>query len=108
MSIWNNKAQDTTIRPMDPMELRPGMKARFIEALKDTPINRIQWGFIGVDTKGRALFTEDVRINNIEDRGEFLYVGYTPLDCYHHGQWGYTRIYKQPGPEFGTLLVGRL
>lgn len=32
-------------------------------------------------------------ITSIEDRGEYLYVGYTPKDI-RDGRFGYTRVYK--------------
>lgn len=45
-----------------------------------------------------------VRVTSISDRGDYLYVGYRPLDS-RHGLFGYTRLYKdkEKQPEFGTI-----
>lgn len=48
-----------------------------------------------------------VHIHHIEDRGDFYYVGYTPLNK-RFGQFGYTRIYKDTtGRQWGTLGVAK-
>ena len=43
-----------------------------------------------------------VRVTSISDRGDYLYIGYRPLDS-RHGAFGYTRLYKDKQPEFGTI-----
>lgn len=52
---------------------------------------------------GKAIQTQEVKINWIEDRGEYLYIGFTPLDR-RMGAFGATRVYKTDrGNEYGLL-----
>jgi len=57
----------------------------------------------------------EVRINNAEDRGEYWYVGYTPLTALRgdlsNGRWGYTKVWKDRQKEvenYGTRILAEI
>ena len=39
------------------------------------------------------------RVTGIEDRGEYLYIGYQPNDVGHQCRFGYFRLYKDGGKD---------
>lgn len=64
-----------------------------------------------VETKSKTptgeIKTENfvTKIDWIEDRGEYLYVGHSPEDK-KHGLFGAFRIYKNEEKPFGTKILG--
>lgn len=68
--------------------------------MKATPVSQYQ-----PDTVVEGEFeyrSFKARVTSISDRGDYLYIGYRPLDS-RHGAFGYTRLYKANQPEFGTI-----
>lgn len=53
---------------------------------------------------GKAIQTTQVRVTWVEDRGEYLYIGYRPTGKdIGRGAFGAARIYKSGAREYGVI-----
>lgn len=80
--------------------LHPQLVYLMTTKMKATPVSQYQ-----PDTVVEGEFeyrSFKVRVTDISDRGDYLYIGYRPLDR-RHGAFGYTKLYKNKQPEFGTI-----
>lgn len=81
---------------------------RFTEVGKEDGIQEHQAGVIAVKD-GKVYRSFVATIHSISDRGEYFYVGYTPLDI-KFGRFGYTRVYKDQNhnKQYGTRGIVRV
>lgn len=76
---------------------------RMVERHRQDGIQEHQKGVTKVED-GYVYRETFVQLSNVEDRGDFWYVGFRPVgrDVGRCG-FGYTRIYKEGIPEYGTI-----
>lgn len=83
--------------------LVPGNRVTFIVRMKATPISQYQ-PFTVVENK-YEITTITCTISSVKDKGDFWYVGYTPLSP-RQGAFGYLRVYKDYATrEFGVIDI---
>ena len=80
--------------------IHPLLTYLITDKMKATPTSQYQPDTI---VEGEFAYRSfKVKVTSISDRGDYLYIGYRPLDS-RHGAFGYTRLYKDKQPEFGTI-----
>lgn len=100
------------IVPVTALEIQVGKNYRFVETMADNEINRRAFCCVGV-ANGKTLEMRDLTVTWIEDRGDYLYLGYKPapwIPYGTYGEFGAERIYK-PGvkqPPFGVVAIGEI
>lgn len=77
---------------------------RMVSVHLDSEIERLQPGVFKI--AGGKIYNECfVKIHSVEDRGDYLYVGYIPYGKdKDRFKFGYSRFYKENAPEFSTTF----
>lgn len=84
-------------------KMKVGRRFFFTAVMKESEISKYQ---LDTTVKGGKEYRRfEVIITSIEERGDYLYVGYEPINK-AHGRFGYCRIYKDNDPyEYGMKGV---
>ena len=89
------------------LETDSDVKLKDIKCLEDIEIDGV-YEFTERSRRGEEIIMDKkmVKVHNIEDRGEFLYVGFLGRS-WNSGKFGYTRVYKDGFKEWGTIAIKR-
>lgn len=87
---------------IDTSKIRTGLIHAMTTATKANNASRYQPNT--VVQNGKAIQTTQVRVTWVEDRGEYLYIGYRPTGKdIGRGAFGAARIYKSGAREYGVI-----
>lgn len=86
--------------------IRHAYAFRMTDVMKQNGIEEHQKGVVAVEN-GKVYRSCLVRVTGCEDKGDYYYVGYRPMDT-SFGAFGYTRLYKNGQHEYGTLGFERV
>lgn len=92
---WREEAIMEVLGRIDYDDIKVGGCFIKIDVMGAKPLSKYQPCVTVIDDKEYEVY-DYVEVRNVEDRGDYLYVGYVPKGkCCFVCAFGYTRIYKQ-------------